>query len=96
MHNTAINNLYKLTNKIIKKNPKKVLTNHSSSGIINTERGKNKSSKRKEIRTMTKKELIEMLKDINDNDEVVFIETDLDRDGWIVERKRDIVKVEKK
>lgn len=45
---------------------------------------------------MTKKELIEMLKDINDNDEVVFIETDLDRDGWIVERKRDIVKVEKK
>ena len=45
---------------------------------------------------MTKKELIEMLKDINDNDEVVFIETDLDRDGWIVERKRDIVKVVKK
>ena len=45
---------------------------------------------------MTKKELIEMLENINDNDEVVFIETDLDRDGWIVERKRDIVKVEKK
>lgn len=45
---------------------------------------------------MTKKELIKMLENINDNDEVVFIETDLDRDGWIVERKRDIVKVEKK
>jgi hypothetical protein len=48
------------------------------------------------MRTMTKKELIKMLENINDNDEVVFIETDLDRDGWIVERKRDIVKVEKK
>ena len=45
---------------------------------------------------MTKKELIKMLENINDNDEVVFIETDLDRDGWIVERKRDIVKLEKK
>ena len=45
---------------------------------------------------MRKKELIKMLENINDNDEVVFIETDLDRDGWIVERKRAIVKVEKK
>lgn len=45
---------------------------------------------------MTKKELIEMLENINDNDEVVFIEVDIDRDGWIVERKRDIVKVAKK
>jgi hypothetical protein len=48
------------------------------------------------MRTMTKKELIKMLENINDNDEVVFIEVDIDRDGWRTEYKRDIVKVEKK
>ena len=48
MHNTAINNLYKLTNKIIKKNPKKVLTNHFSSGIISTERKREVNNNDKE------------------------------------------------
>lgn len=72
------------------------MTNGLTCVIIYTERGKNKSSKRKETEIMTKKELIKMLENINDNDEVVFIEVDIDRDGWRTEYKRDIVKVEKK
>ena len=45
---------------------------------------------------MTKKELIKMLENINDNEEVAFIEADIDRDGWRIEYKRNIVRVEKK
>ena len=43
---------------------------------------------------MTKKELLEMLKDVKDDEKVVFIEYYHDRDGWWAERENhDIEKV---
>lgn len=45
---------------------------------------------------MTKLQLIEMLKDMEDNDEVKFITTGYDGDGWVEEYAVRIVKVEKK
>lgn len=43
---------------------------------------------------MTKKELLEMLKDVKDDEQIVFIEYYHDRDGWPAERwNTDIKKV---
>lgn len=45
---------------------------------------------------MTKMELMEMLKNMEDTDEVKFITTGFDRDGWVEEYAVKIIKVEKK
>ena len=43
---------------------------------------------------MKKIELIEMLKDVDDNAEIVFIQYYHDRDGWLAKRYVEIEKVE--
>lgn len=45
---------------------------------------------------MTKAQLMEMLKDMEDNDAVRFITTGYDREGWIEEYAVQIIRVEKK
>lgn len=45
---------------------------------------------------MTKKELMEMVKKFNDNDEILFVAKNFDRDGYPEDVTRDIYKIVKK
>ena len=42
---------------------------------------------------MTKKELIEMLKDVNDNEEITFVTERIDRDGFPYDLPVNVYKV---
>ena len=42
---------------------------------------------------MTKRELMEMLKDVNDNEEITFIKNRYDRDGFPFDTEEEIYKV---
>ena len=42
---------------------------------------------------MTKKELIEMLKDVNDNEEITFVAERFDRDGFPYDATANVYKV---
>ena len=42
---------------------------------------------------MTKKELIEMLKNVNDNEEITFVVERMDRDGFPYDATADVYKV---
>lgn len=42
---------------------------------------------------MTKRELMEMLKDVNDNEEITFVKNRYDRDGFPFDTEEDIYKV---
>ena len=45
---------------------------------------------------MTKRELMEMIKKFDDNDEILFVTRDYDRDGYPEDIARDIYKIVKK
>jgi hypothetical protein len=45
---------------------------------------------------MTKRELIEMVKNFNDNDEIIFVERTTDRDGYPEDVTKVINKIVKK
>lgn len=45
---------------------------------------------------MTKRELIEMVKNFNDNDEIVFVERATDRDGFPEDIEKTVHKIVKK
>ena len=42
---------------------------------------------------MTKKELLEMLKDVNDNEKITFVGINWDRDGFDYDQRVDVYKV---
>ena len=44
---------------------------------------------------MTKRELMEMVKKFNDNDEILFVTREYDRDGYPEDITRDIYKIVK-
>lgn len=44
---------------------------------------------------MTKRELMEMVKRFNDNDEILFVTRELDRDGYPEDVEQDVYKIVK-
>lgn len=45
---------------------------------------------------MTKRELIEMVKNFNDNDEIIFVERTTDRDGYPEDTEKTVHRVVKR
>jgi hypothetical protein len=45
---------------------------------------------------MTKRELIEMVKNFNDNDEIIFVERTTDRDGYPEDTEKIVHRIVKK
>lgn len=45
---------------------------------------------------MTKRELMEMVKRFDDNDEIIFVTREYDRDGYLEDIAQDIYKIVKK
>lgn len=52
--------------------------------------------KEREENKMTKRELMEMVEKFNDNDEILFVTRNYDRDGYPEDVTRDIYKIVKK
>jgi hypothetical protein len=70
------------------------LTKKPTDAIIKSSKRDNKNIE-KEIKKMTKRELMEMVKRFNDNDEILFVTRELDRDGYPEDVTQDVYKIVK-
>ena len=69
------------------------MTNLNSYDIINIESKERTAKELKGKKNMTKKEIIEAMKDYNDDDEIYTVVKHIDKDGWYMTYTRDFDKI---
>lgn len=72
----------------------KQLTNPKTFDIIKSSKRYNKNIERN-IKKMTKRELMEMVKNFDDNDEILFVTREIDRDGYPEDVAQNVYKIVK-